>query len=1030
MLSISSTFEGDADHCVMACNNFRFEKNGDEFVLRGVWTIQKRQGNQVSPVYETAPEYPNIQMSIDFTRKTDLTIVTEIIPYRTIEITGRWAIRRDQEQPIDKKEKLLFWDQNPTLSVTLNIKTVSVKVDNRFIRNGVFPVRFQYAFRQITAFSPMTDPRTDISRIGMFNQGATCYINVVIQVLFSIPEFVRILYRQKCQDPDSLVASLQRLFAWLQLNSNPASTCHLTQALDTCKFNVTGPQDAMEFYMSLLERIISMTGDNDLRFLMEFELVATRTSEDGSQIFASGGRSGNLITIYASEGKSVQEAISEKVSGVQNRQEWDACDVQIERLRNRFQRAPGILVFSLERYLYDRGMVLCPNEILFEEDLRVPVCVGDDCHDVEYKLFAIIAHTGSADHGHYVLFVRRDNREWILFNDENLARVSQERVFDVTRKQRERMPWHAVFYVRCSERDRIMKPLMESDIPEDVRERYQRDADDFRLRECEANELVLNVLLPGTGPCSPEDTFVPELHEIRVARTQTVQDLVEECARIAQTDPSHILVWKCPNGHPETYIDPRHYGCQLDWFSHNESLFIQEFHEQLDIQRLSSMKLVFIRFYTQDMGQPLLYLGLEVVWDPDHLSLLDIAQKYQTLAGKQLIVFNITFENCRQITQNVSIEDYLSAIAGNRQVVFLVFQERPNCSLNLYDDDVIDSKTYFMKEATNTYKRFLKEKYSRAMFVVLPNKPSEQSRQFRIITSGKHATQRLKQMIAFVMGEEDYDPNRNAMLLEYVDPHSNIHRPFKMDNVPNTTDTPCLSYQITRSFSEAELARGPVVRVHCFENYSHLFLQESILLERRMTAGDLVRRLKDNELIPETAQCRVYEVLGRARLVEYQMSSQINSRSDVKIDVIGDESSDELLCQVSQVQRFKSGEEIACWAIPFFFPLRRGETFREMEQRLSPDLQYKPPVVGAKIVYEVGNSTTRRRLNESSIPFDELMAFEEKGGKEKKCYYLYVVELRSGVHLARWVSSGEPKGNRPLGRFGTQPLVSNSSCLD
>lgn len=992
--------------------------------------MQKRQGNQVSPIYETAPEYPDIRMSIDFTRKTDLTIVTEIIPFRNIEITGHWAIRRDQDRPTDKKEKLLFWDQNTTCSVALNIKTVSVKVDNRFIRNGVFSVRFRYTFRQVTAFSPMTDPRKDISRIGMFNQGATCYINVVIQVLFSIPEFVRIVYGQKCQDSDSLLASLQTLFAWLQLNSKPASTCHLTNALDACKFNVKGPQDAMEFYMSLLERIIAMTNDENLRLLMEFELVATRASEDGSQIFASGGRTGNLITIYASEGKSVQEAISEKVSGVQNRQEWDACDVQIERIRNRFQRAPGILVFSLERYLYDRGMVLCPNEILFEEDLVVPVCVGDDCRDVKYQLFAIIAHTGSADHGHYVLFVRKDSKAWILFNDENLACVSQERVFDVTRKQGERMPWHAVFYVRCSERDKIMKPLTESDIPEDVKERYQRDVDDFRLRECEANELVLNVLLPGTGPCSPEDTFVPEIHELRVTRTETVRHLVEECAKIAQVDPSHILVWKCPNGHPETYIDPRHYDCQLDWFSHSERLFIQAFHEQLDIQRLPSMKLVFIRFYTQDMGQPLLYLGLEVVWDPDHLSLFDIAQRYQMLAGKQLIVFKVTFDNCRQITQNVPLTDYLSTIAGNQQVVFLVFQEEPNYSLNLYDDGVIDSKTYFKKEAINTYKRFLKEKYSRAMFVVLPNKPCEQSRQFRIITSGKNATQRLKQMIAFVMDEEDYDPNRNAMLLECVDPDSNVHKPFKMDNMPNTTHTPCLSYQITRSFSEAELARGPVVRVHCFENYSHLFLQESILVERGMTVGDLVRRLKENKLIPETAQCRVYEVLGRMRLVEYQMGSQINSRSDVKIDIISDESPDELLCQVSQVLRFKSGEEISCWAIPFFFPLRRGETFREMEQRLSPDLQYKPPVTGARIVYEVGNGMTRRRLNESSIPFDEMMEFEEKGGKEKKCHYLYVVELRAGMHVVRWGSSGEPKGNRPLGRCGTQPLVSNSSCLD
>jgi len=54
---------------------------------------------------------------------------------------------------------------------------------------------------------------------------------------------------------------------------------------------------------------------------------------------------------------------------------------------------------------------------------------GFDCKTGRYELFGIITHQGrTAEAGHYVAWVKKDHKKWLVFDDETVAEVDSERI--------------------------------------------------------------------------------------------------------------------------------------------------------------------------------------------------------------------------------------------------------------------------------------------------------------------------------------------------------------------------------------------------------------------------------------------------------------------------------------------------------------------------------------------------------------------------------------------------------------------------
>ena len=283
---------------------------------------------------------------------------------------------------------------------------------------------------------------------GIKNEGATCYMNSMLQTLYSIYPFKKVVFQIPTEKDDysSIVLSLQRLFFDLITNHSPVSARNLINSFGWTREQIQIQHDVQEFNQLLIE-------------VMENKIKGSSFEGSFNKMFT--GKYNNYIQClnvdYHSEIEETFNEIQLSVKGYKNIYESFDSYAAEEILDNedkidtekygkqkakkgiKFLSFPPVLLLQLKRFEYNSKkdiMVKINDYFEYYDEIELtkyldPSAEKISKEDNTYILHSVIVHQGNANSGHYYAYIKqsKNNKDWLLFNDDNVRPADRYEIF-------------------------------------------------------------------------------------------------------------------------------------------------------------------------------------------------------------------------------------------------------------------------------------------------------------------------------------------------------------------------------------------------------------------------------------------------------------------------------------------------------------------------------------------------------------------------------------------------------------------------
>ncbi|KAI8821452.1 ubiquitin carboxyl-terminal hydrolase 5 [Fimicolochytrium jonesii] len=366
------------------------------------------------------------------------------------------------------------------------------------------------------------DSRKETGFVGLKNQGATCYMNSVLQSLYFTNYFRKATFQIPSENEDpqkSIVLALQRIFYNLQASPDAVGTTELTKSFGWDALDSFAQHDVQEF-----NRVLQ---DN-----LESKMKGTKAEGAISRLFV--GKMKSFITCinvpYESSRMEDFYDIQLNVKGCKNLIESFNDYVAVETLDgdNKYQAEgyglqdakkgviftalPPVLHLQLKRFEYDfqrDAMVKIndrheyPTEIELDGylDPSVPQTVSQ-----KYHLHGVLVHSGDLHGGHYQAFLRPGlDEKWYKFDDDRVTPASKREVFDENfggefqsanrqgLKLKRFTNAYMLVYIRDGDRPTVLAPVTPEDIPLHLQKRLTEEKINAERERKEQEEAYLYV---------------------------------------------------------------------------------------------------------------------------------------------------------------------------------------------------------------------------------------------------------------------------------------------------------------------------------------------------------------------------------------------------------------------------------------------------------------------------------------------------------------------------------------------------------
>ncbi|XP_031385521.1 ubiquitin carboxyl-terminal hydrolase 13-like isoform X2 [Punica granatum] len=382
----------------------------------------------------------------------------------------------------------------------------------------------------------MYDSKKETGYVGLKNQGATCYMNSLLQTLYHIPYFRKAVYHMPTTENDmpssiSIPLALQSLFYKLQYSDSSVATKELTKSFGWDTYDSFMQHDVQELNRVLCEKLEDkMKGtvvEGTIQKLFEghhmnyiecvnVDYKSTRKeSFYDLQLDVKGCRD-----IYASFDKYVEVECLEGDNKYQSEQHG----LQEAKKGVLFIDFPPVLQLQLKRFEYDFAR---DTMVKINDRYEFPLQLDLDRDDGKYlspeadrsvrnlyTLHSVLVHSGGVHGGHYYAYIRPTlSDQWYKFDDERVTKEDTKRALEEQYGGEEELqpanpgfnntPFkftkysnaYMLVYVRESDKDKIICNVDETDIAEHLRERLKKEQEEKEHKKKEKAEAHLYTIV-------------------------------------------------------------------------------------------------------------------------------------------------------------------------------------------------------------------------------------------------------------------------------------------------------------------------------------------------------------------------------------------------------------------------------------------------------------------------------------------------------------------------------------------------------
>ncbi|XP_060968980.1 ubiquitin C-terminal hydrolase 12-like isoform X3 [Cannabis sativa] len=379
------------------------------------------------------------------------------------------------------------------------------------------------------------DSKKETGYVGLKNQGATCYMNSLLQTLYHIPYFRKAVYHMPTTENDnpsgSIPLALQSLFYKLQYSDTSVATKELTKSFGWDTYDSFMQHDVQELNRVLCEKLEDkMKGtvvEGTIQQLFEghhmnyiecinVDYKSTRKeSFYDLQLDVKGCRD-----VYASFDKYVEV---ERLEG-DNKYHAEQYGLQDAKKGVLFIDFPPVLQLQLKRFEYD---FIRDTMVKINDRYEFPLQLDLDREDGKYlspdadrsirnlyTLHGVLVHSGGVHGGHYYAYIRPTlSDQWFKFDDERVTKEDVKRALEEQYGGEEELPQanpgfnnapfkftkysnaYMLVYIRESDKEKIICNVDEKDIAEHLRIRLKKEQEEKELKRKEKAEAHLYTII-------------------------------------------------------------------------------------------------------------------------------------------------------------------------------------------------------------------------------------------------------------------------------------------------------------------------------------------------------------------------------------------------------------------------------------------------------------------------------------------------------------------------------------------------------